>query len=168
MIIVRLQSTKANCSTELLASTRPGRPLIISSYGLNLNLVQTELRGRVMDFQQLRNKYESAGINESELPENPLDCLHDWFELAKKHRPGRWYEPNAMTLAIESGWRRTVPEGPMTVPSTGRRLRSDCRNLFFSDPPAQPLGLAKSNRLSEGFRILPAVAFLVRDSAHRW
>jgi pyridoxamine 5'-phosphate oxidase len=52
-----------------------------------------------MDFQQLRNKHESAGINASEMPENPLDCLHDWFDLAKKHCPGRWFEPDAMTLA---------------------------------------------------------------------
>lgn len=52
-----------------------------------------------MDIQQLRNQYESAGINASELPENPLECLQLWFDLAKRHRPGRWYEPNAMTLA---------------------------------------------------------------------
>lgn len=52
-----------------------------------------------MDIQQLRKQYESTGIDETELPENPLDCLQDWFDLAKKHRPGRWYEPHAMTLA---------------------------------------------------------------------
>lgn len=52
-----------------------------------------------MDFQKLRKEYESAGISESELPENPLDCFREWIELATKDCPGSWFEPNAMTLA---------------------------------------------------------------------
>jgi len=52
-----------------------------------------------MDFQAIRKEYENRGIDETGLPEMPMDLFRDWYQLAVEKCPGRWMEPNAMALA---------------------------------------------------------------------
>lgn len=52
-----------------------------------------------IDFSELRKEYETRGIDESELADDPLAMFRDWFQSASDSRPGEWFEPNAMTLA---------------------------------------------------------------------
>jgi pyridoxamine 5'-phosphate oxidase len=52
-----------------------------------------------MDFQAIRKEYESAGLDESKLLDDPMDQFRNWFELAGARSPGKWFEVNAMTLA---------------------------------------------------------------------
>lgn len=52
-----------------------------------------------MDFQAIRKEYESKGLDETRLLENPIDQFRDWYELALERSPGKWFEVNAMTLA---------------------------------------------------------------------
>lgn len=52
-----------------------------------------------MDFKELRKEYETHGIDEAELKENPFATFEAWFQSATDACPGTWYEPNAMTLA---------------------------------------------------------------------
>ena len=52
-----------------------------------------------MDFQDIRKEYEKHGIDDSQLDADPLVTMQAWFQIATDSSPGRWYEPNAMTLA---------------------------------------------------------------------
>ena len=52
-----------------------------------------------MDFQALRKEYEDQGLNLEDLGIDPIRILRDWMEEATKKSPGRWFEPNAMSLA---------------------------------------------------------------------
>lgn len=52
-----------------------------------------------MDFQAIRKEYENHGIDESRIPGDPIPLFRDWYELAVSKCPGRWFEPNAMSLA---------------------------------------------------------------------
>jgi len=52
-----------------------------------------------MDFKELRKEYETQGINDAELNNNPFVTLQSWMQSATDANPGQWYEPNAMTLA---------------------------------------------------------------------
>ena len=61
-----------------------------------------------MDFQAIRKEYENEGIHERMLPDEPLELFREWFALAIEHCPGRWLEPNAMSLATAS------PSGDVT------------------------------------------------------
>jgi pyridoxamine-phosphate oxidase len=62
-----------------------------------------------MSMQELRKEYENAGIDEAKLPACPIACFRQWFESATEHCPGRWFEPNAMSLATaDKGGRPSV------------------------------------------------------------
>jgi len=56
-----------------------------------------------MDFHAIRKEYENQGIDESSLSEDPLEVFKDWYELAVEKAPGKWLEPNAMSLATSNG-----------------------------------------------------------------
>ena len=59
--------------------------------------------GMHMDFHEIRKEYENQGIDESSLSENPLELFRQWYELAVDKAPGKWLEPNAMSLATSDG-----------------------------------------------------------------
>ena len=61
-----------------------------------------------MDFQAIRKEYENQGIDESLLPSEPIPLFRNWYELAVEKCPGRWFEPNAMSLATSG------PDGDVT------------------------------------------------------
>ena len=52
-----------------------------------------------MDFEAIRKEYENQGIDEKLLPNEPISLLREWYQLAVEKRPGKWLEPNAMSLA---------------------------------------------------------------------
>ena len=52
-----------------------------------------------MDFQAIRKEYENRGIDESGLPDCPIELLKQWYKLAVDQCPGKWFEPNVMALA---------------------------------------------------------------------
>ena len=52
-----------------------------------------------MDFQALRKEYEDQGLNLEDLGNDPIRILQDWMQEATEKSPGRWFEPNAMSLA---------------------------------------------------------------------
>lgn len=52
-----------------------------------------------MDYQAVRKEYENEGLNENDLSENPIDQVRLWVQEATERAPGRWLEPNAMTLS---------------------------------------------------------------------
>lgn len=52
-----------------------------------------------MDFQAIRKEYENTGIDESQLPDAPLELFRTWVDVAVEKSPGRWFEANAMSLA---------------------------------------------------------------------
>ncbi len=52
-----------------------------------------------MDFQAIRKEYENKGIDEQLLPADPIVLLRQWYQLAVDKCPGKWIEPNAMSLA---------------------------------------------------------------------
>lgn len=52
-----------------------------------------------MDFKELRKEYETHGIDESDLHEEPLETFQKWLQAATENCPGSWLETNAMTLA---------------------------------------------------------------------
>ncbi len=52
-----------------------------------------------MDFKELRKEYETHGINDAELNEDPMVVFQQWLQLATDNSPGPWFETNAMTLA---------------------------------------------------------------------
>lgn len=49
--------------------------------------------------QELRKDYETRGLNRADMDDNPMHQFELWFNQAVEHCPGRWYEPNAMTLS---------------------------------------------------------------------
>ena len=53
----------------------------------------------IKDMDTLRKSCETAGFDESELAEDPIEMFENWFSLANKLAPGKWFEPNAMTLS---------------------------------------------------------------------
>jgi pyridoxamine-phosphate oxidase len=53
----------------------------------------------IMDFQAIRKEYENQGIDEALLPENPIELFRSWYEVAVAKSPGKWMEPNVMSLA---------------------------------------------------------------------
>lgn len=56
-----------------------------------------------MDFHDIRKEYENQGIDESSLPESPIELFRQWYALAVEKSPGKWLEPNAMSLATSDG-----------------------------------------------------------------
>ncbi len=52
-----------------------------------------------MDFQAIRKEYEDSGLAVDRLGNDPLIALSDWMQEATEKCPGRWLEPNAMSLA---------------------------------------------------------------------
>ena len=56
-----------------------------------------------MDFHEIRKEYEDSGINESSLLESPIEQFRQWYDLAVEKSPGKWLEPNAMSLATSDG-----------------------------------------------------------------
>ncbi len=52
-----------------------------------------------MDFQALRKEYQTDGIDDERLLDNPIEQFRVWFDAAVAASPGEWFEPNAMTLA---------------------------------------------------------------------
>lgn len=52
-----------------------------------------------MDFQSIRKEYENIGIDESSLPDQPIELFRTWYRTAVDNCPEKWIEPNAMALA---------------------------------------------------------------------
>jgi len=57
----------------------------------------------VVDFKDLRKEYETHGIDESELLDDPIAVFKIWFVDASESCPADWYETNAMTLSTSDG-----------------------------------------------------------------
>ncbi len=57
----------------------------------------------MVDFQDLRKEYETHGIDESELLDEPMDVFKTWFVGASESCPAPWFETNAMTLSTSDG-----------------------------------------------------------------
>ena len=55
-----------------------------------------------MDFKELRKEYETQGIDDSKLHDDPMKTFQDWMQQATDNCPGSWLESNAMTLATAS------------------------------------------------------------------
>ncbi|MEZ6094707.1 MAG: pyridoxamine 5'-phosphate oxidase [Pirellulaceae bacterium] len=53
----------------------------------------------MVDFQRQRKEYEDHGLMERELGDCPFVAFRNWFQVAIDTVPGKWLEPNAMTLA---------------------------------------------------------------------
>ena len=47
----------------------------------------------------LRKSFETRGLSESDLDADPLKQFQSWFDQAVQHKPGDWFEVNAMTLS---------------------------------------------------------------------
>lgn len=80
-----------------------------------------------MDFQAIRKEYENQGINETEMPSHPIPLFRDWYELAVEKCPGRWFEPNAMSLATSG------PNGEVTNRIVLLKHIEDEGISFFTD-----------------------------------
>jgi pyridoxamine 5'-phosphate oxidase len=52
-----------------------------------------------MDFKELRKEYETQGIDDAKLGDDPFIAFQAWFQSATETCPETWNEPNAMTLA---------------------------------------------------------------------
>lgn len=52
-----------------------------------------------MDFQAIRKEYEDQGLDAKQLGNDPMAALSYWMQVATDKCPGRWFEPNAMSLA---------------------------------------------------------------------
>lgn len=52
-----------------------------------------------VNFQVLRKEYQTDGINDDQLTDDPIKQFRVWFDAAVDDSPGDWFEPNAMTLA---------------------------------------------------------------------
>lgn len=52
-----------------------------------------------MDFKAIRKEYENTGIDEAQIPSDPIQLFREWYETAVEKCPGSWLEPNAMSLA---------------------------------------------------------------------
>ncbi len=51
------------------------------------------------NFEDLRKEYESQGLDRGDLHDDPMQQFDVWFRDAVQHTPGKWYEPNAVTLS---------------------------------------------------------------------
>ena len=51
------------------------------------------------NFQALRKEYQTDGIDDARLLDDPIKQFRVWFDAAVEASPGDWFEPNAMTLA---------------------------------------------------------------------
>lgn len=52
-----------------------------------------------VSFQDLRKEYQTDGIDDKGLLDDPIEQFRVWFADAVAASPGEWFEPNAMTLA---------------------------------------------------------------------
>jgi pyridoxamine 5'-phosphate oxidase len=50
-------------------------------------------------FHQIRKEYANQGIDESQLPAQPMDLFRQWYQAAEENQPDDWVEANAMSLA---------------------------------------------------------------------
>lgn len=50
-------------------------------------------------FHQIRKEYADQGINDSELPAEPMALFRQWYQAAEDNQPDDWVEANAMSLA---------------------------------------------------------------------
>ncbi len=50
-------------------------------------------------FEEIRKEYESRGLNRDDLHADPLQQFDVWFRQAVEKAPGKWIEPNAMTIS---------------------------------------------------------------------
>ncbi len=99
-----------------------------------------------MDFQAIRKEYENQGIDERQLPEDPIELFREWYRLALEKCPGPWLEPNVMALATSD-------------------LKGNVSNRYVLMKQIEPAGInfftnydsAKGNQLSENPQA--AVAF---------
>jgi pyridoxamine 5'-phosphate oxidase len=51
------------------------------------------------NFQELRKEYQTDGIDDEQMLDDPIEQFRVWFDAAVEASPGEWFEPNAMTLA---------------------------------------------------------------------
>ncbi len=53
-------------------------------------------------FDDIRKEYENRGLEQTELSDNPFQQFNTWFQLAVETCPGKWLEPNAMSLSTSA------------------------------------------------------------------
>ena len=53
-------------------------------------------------FHQIRKEYASHGIDESNLPDEPMLLFRQWYKAAEDNQPDDWVEANAMSLATSA------------------------------------------------------------------
>ncbi|MGI9515734.1 MAG: pyridoxamine 5'-phosphate oxidase [Pirellulaceae bacterium] len=76
--------------------------------------------------QELRKEYELHGLDRAELYDNPMQQFDVWFRDAIRHTPGKWYEPNAMTLS-------TSESGIVTSRTVLLKDYDEVQFVFFTD-----------------------------------
>lgn len=55
-----------------------------------------------MTLEDLRRQYTLGGLNENEMPEQPMELFAEWMKCALDNAPAEWVEPYAMTLATST------------------------------------------------------------------
>lgn len=53
-------------------------------------------------FDDIRKEYQNRGLERAELSNDPFQQFSSWFQLAVETCPGKWIEPNAMTLSTSA------------------------------------------------------------------
>jgi pyridoxamine 5'-phosphate oxidase len=53
-------------------------------------------------FDDIRKEYQNRGLERVELSDDPFQQFKSWFQLALETCPGKWLEPNAMTLSTSA------------------------------------------------------------------
>ena len=53
-------------------------------------------------FDDIRKEYQNRGLDRAELSDDPFQQFNVWFHLAVQSCPGKWLEPNAMTLSTSA------------------------------------------------------------------
>ena len=99
-----------------------------------------------MDFHKIRKEYENTGIDERQLPADPIALLREWYQLAVDKCPGRWMEPNAMALATSG------PDGAVTNRIVlMKSIEDDCLQFFTNYESTKGQQLASNPKTAATF-----------------
>ena len=55
-----------------------------------------------MSLEDLRRQYTLGGLDEANVPDDPIELFGEWMQAALDNSPADWVEPYAMTVATAS------------------------------------------------------------------
>ena len=86
-------------------------------------------------FDDVRKEYETRGLDRSQLVADPFEQFAAWFQDAVEHVPGKWLEPNAMTLSTAAPEQRSGTDEALLVTSRTVLLKQfdDAGMTFFTN-----------------------------------